>query len=61
MKKMTNIPHNDKKFMKLYNRTEKYEDVCDQMEVEIGSYLSKVRKEGSATKVRSGSGASCAR
>jgi phosphate:Na+ symporter len=42
VKKMTNIPHNDKKFMKLYNRTEKYEDVCDQMEVEIGSYLSKV-------------------
>lgn len=42
VKKMTNIPHNDKKFMKLYNRTEKYEDICDQMEVEIGSYLSKV-------------------
>ncbi len=42
VKKMTNIDHNDKKFMKLYNRTEKYEDICDQMEVEIGSYLSKV-------------------
>ena len=42
VKKMTNIPHDDKKFMKLYNRTEKYEDICDQMEVEIGSYLSKV-------------------
>ena len=28
--------------MKLYNRTEKYEDICDQMEVEIGSYLGKV-------------------
>ncbi|MGI6572170.1 MAG: Na/Pi cotransporter family protein [Fermentimonas sp.] len=42
VKKMTNIDHNDKKFIKLYNRTEKYEDICDQMEVEIGSYLSKV-------------------
>ena len=42
VKKMTNSNHNDKKFMKLYNRTEKYEDICDQMEVEIGSYLGKV-------------------
>ncbi len=42
VKKMTNMSHNDKKFLKLYNRTEKYEDICDRMEVEIGSYLSKV-------------------
>ncbi|WP_298652200.1 Na/Pi cotransporter family protein [uncultured Proteiniphilum sp.] len=42
IKKMTNLDHNDKKFLKLYNRTEKYEDICDQMEVEIGSYLGKV-------------------
>ena len=42
VKKSTHINHNDKKFMKLYNRTEKYEDICDQMEVEIGSYLGKV-------------------
>ncbi|CAK7052910.1 Na/Pi cotransporter family protein [Petrimonas sulfuriphila] len=42
VKKMTNMDHNDKKFLKLYNRLEKYEDICDQMEVEIGSYLSKV-------------------
>ena len=42
VKKSTNINHNDKKFMKLYNRTEKYENICDQMEVEIGSYLGKV-------------------
>src|SRR5690554_3894615 len=42
VKKLTNSNHNDKKFMKLYNRTEKYEDICDQMEVEIGSYLGKV-------------------
>lgn len=42
VKKMTNLNHNDKKFIKLYNRTEKYEDICDKMEVEIGSYLSKV-------------------
>ncbi len=42
VKKSTNISHTDKKFMKLYNRTEKYEDICDKMEVEIGSYLGKV-------------------
>ncbi len=42
VKKMTNMDHNDKKFLKLYNRLEKYEDICDRMEVEIGSYLSKV-------------------
>jgi len=39
---MTNMDHNDKKFLKLYNRIEKYEDICDRMEVEIGSYLSRV-------------------
>ncbi|MDD4537326.1 MAG: Na/Pi cotransporter family protein, partial [Petrimonas sp.] len=37
VKKMTNMDHNDKKFLKLYNRLEKYEDICDRMEVEIGS------------------------
>lgn len=42
VKKSTNMSHNDKRFMKLYNRTEKYEDICDRMEVEIGSYLGKV-------------------
>ena len=42
VKKMTNMKHTEKKFLKLYNRTEKYEGICDQMEVEIGSYLSKV-------------------
>ncbi|ULB33165.1 MULTISPECIES: Na/Pi cotransporter family protein [Proteiniphilum] len=42
VKKMTNMSHNDKKFLKLYNRTEKYENICDQMEVEIGLYLNKV-------------------
>ncbi|MDR2815679.1 MAG: Na/Pi cotransporter family protein [Proteiniphilum sp.] len=42
VKKITNMDHNDKKFLKLYNRTEKYENICDQMEVEIGSYLGKV-------------------
>ncbi len=42
VKKMTNMDHNDKKFLKLYNRIEKYEDICDRMEVEIGSYLSRV-------------------
>jgi len=42
VKKLTNLNHHDKKFLKLYNRTEKYEDICDQMEVEIGSYLGKV-------------------
>ncbi len=40
--KMTNMDHNDKKFMKLYNRTEKYEDICDRMELEIANYLGKV-------------------
>lgn len=42
VKKMTNLKNNDKKFLKLYNRTEKYEDISDRMEIEIGSYLSKV-------------------
>ena len=42
VKKMTNLKNDDKKFLKLYNRTEKYEDISDRMEVEIGSYLSKV-------------------
>lgn len=42
VKKMTNMKNSDKKFMKLYNRTEKYEAISDSMEVEIGSYLSKV-------------------
>ncbi|MDD2513706.1 MAG: Na/Pi cotransporter family protein, partial [Proteiniphilum sp.] len=42
VKKMTNLKNSDKKFLKLYNRTEKYEDIIDRMEVEIGSYLSKV-------------------
>jgi phosphate:Na+ symporter len=42
VKKMTNLKNNDKKLLKLYNRTEKYEDISDRMEVEIGSYLSKV-------------------
>ncbi len=42
VKKSTNMDHHDKKFLKLYNRTEKYEEICDRMEVEIGSYLAKV-------------------
>ena len=42
VKEMTNMDHNDKKFLKLYDRTEKYEDISDRMEVELGSYLSKV-------------------
>ena len=42
VKKSTNMDHHDKKFLKLYTRTEKYEDICDRMEVEIGSYLGKV-------------------
>lgn len=42
VKKMTNLKNKDKKFLKFYNRTEKYEEICDRMEVEIGSYLSKV-------------------
>lgn len=42
VKKSTNLDHHDKKFMKLYNRTEKYENICDRMEIEIGSYLGKV-------------------
>lgn len=42
VKKMTNMDHNEKKFTKLYNRLEKYEDICDRMEIEIGSYLGNV-------------------
>ncbi len=41
-RKMTNMDHNEKKFIKLYNRVEKYEDICDRMELEIGSYLARV-------------------
>lgn len=40
--KMTNMNHHEKKFLKLYNRVEKYEDICDRMEVEIATYLGKV-------------------
>lgn len=40
--KMTNMDHNEKKFLKLYNRTEKYEDICDRMELEIANYLGQV-------------------
>lgn len=40
--KMTNMDHHEKKFLKLYNRVEKYEDICDRMEIEIASYLAKV-------------------
>lgn len=42
VKKSTNMNDHGKKFIKLYNRTEKYEDICDRMEIEIGSYLGKV-------------------
>lgn len=42
VKKMTNMDQRDKKFLKLYTRLEKYEDIADRMEVEIGSYLGKV-------------------
>ena len=36
VRKMTTLKNSDKKFLKLYNRTEKYEDISDRMEVEIG-------------------------
>ncbi len=42
VEKMTALEDNEKKFMKLYNRVEKYEDICDRMEIEIGDYLNKV-------------------
>jgi phosphate:Na+ symporter len=42
VEQMTNMNHNDKKFLKLYNRLEKYEEISDRMEIEIGSYLGKV-------------------
>lgn len=42
VRKMTNLTDDEKKFLKLYNRTEKYEDISDRMEIEIGSYLNKV-------------------
>lgn len=42
VKKLTNLGPQEKKFAKQYNRIEKYEDICDRMEVEIGSYLGKV-------------------
>lgn len=42
VRKMTNLKEDEKKFLKLYNRTEKYEDIADRMEIEIGSYLNKV-------------------
>ncbi len=33
---------NDKKFYRQYERIEKYEEICDRMELEIASYLTKV-------------------
>ena len=32
----------EKKFEKLYSKIEKYEDICDRMEIEIAEYLTKV-------------------
>ncbi|MDA3780580.1 MAG: Na/Pi cotransporter family protein [Bacteroidales bacterium] len=34
--------NNDKKFYRQYERIEKYEGICDRMEIEIASYLTKV-------------------
>ncbi len=42
VKEMANLDHNDKDFITLYNRLEKYEEISDRMEIEIGSYLGKV-------------------
>lgn len=42
VRQMTNMENNNKEFIKLYERTEKYEDICDRMEIEIGNYLGKV-------------------
>ncbi|MDR1370454.1 MAG: Na/Pi cotransporter family protein [Dysgonamonadaceae bacterium] len=33
---------NEKDFITIYSRIEKYENICDRMEVEIGNYLNKV-------------------
>lgn len=42
IREMTNMASNDKEFLKLYNRVEKYEEISDRMEVEIGNYVAKV-------------------
>jgi len=34
----------DKKFNKIYTRIEKYEDICDNVEVEIANYLTQVNQ-----------------
>lgn len=42
IREMTNMVPNEKEFMKLYNRVEKYEEISDRMEVEIGNYVAKI-------------------
>ena len=42
VQEMTNMDPTQKEFMDLYNRTEKYEEICDRMELEIADYLGQV-------------------
>ncbi|MDO4790007.1 MAG: Na/Pi cotransporter family protein [Porphyromonas sp.] len=36
------VEKDEEKFAEIYNRVEKYENICDRMELEIANYLSKV-------------------
>lgn len=42
MVKELNTMSDENNFLKLYGRIEKYEQICDRMEIEIGNYLNKV-------------------
>lgn len=42
--------HDNKEFTHLYERTSKYEEITDRMEVEIASYLTKVSENGLSLK-----------
>ncbi|MDE7432697.1 MAG: hypothetical protein K2N34_12400, partial [Lachnospiraceae bacterium] len=41
-REIIHLPANDSKFEETYNRLEKYEEISDRMDIEIGNYLNKV-------------------
>ena len=42
----------DDKYTEIYSRPEKYEEISDRMEIEIGSYLNKVAEGALVPRVR---------
>ena len=41
-KELIHTPDNDSRYQEVYNRLEKYEDISDRMEIEIGKFLNRV-------------------